>query len=280
MRQKKLIRMLLVTAALLSGAAGCTSGNTGSLETDQVKSEEGREENMEMTKEELELLKRISVDEASVEEGELVSWQREILEQVRYGLSYLNKKYPEHTFTIIDGEPKNKVNAYSVYRFNADGKEESYYNLHMDEGEEEGEYQAKDDFYSVILGEAYEKKMLKYLKEISKECAAVNVKFPYVKGEEYGADMDADTAWDNSYDLCPGVAVFIDGTSMSENNAREAADKIKAKVQKDKNGGTYTVYIMSELPQDPNSAQACLALISEKGKNAYLLKKAFQEFGE
>lgn len=75
----------------------------------------------------------MSMDEESVQKGELYSWQEEVLRQYDLGMDYLEAKYPGHSFVFTGCNPKGRYGVYSTFWFTVEGSTDKYYELYIEQ---------------------------------------------------------------------------------------------------------------------------------------------------
>ena len=99
---------------------------------------------IELTKSEKDILKKISVDEAAIEQGMLLTWQKKLVRDMRTAEEALKTDYPSHSFQIVDGAAsRTDTDMESTFWFVADG-EETRYVLYLTE--KDGKRTMRDTF--------------------------------------------------------------------------------------------------------------------------------------
>ena len=263
--------ILLVSMCFCCGIAGC-SGKSSAGREQELNSGQGGE--VEMTDEQKELLKKISVNEEKIEEGQLYEWQKEVLNQYDYAMNYLQKKYPECVFHIVDCDQKNNLNTYTTFTFTEE-KNEELFDLYLYVNEEQEEkYTAKDNFYGVLLAEPYATAFLQKIRESFPQCVAARAEMVTVQGEEINAGTDVSNILSGSLKITNNVTIYVDGNEISD--CDKTASEIEEYVHKQQIYGSYCVFVCKG--DLPDTAEAFREKIVAEGKSAYEVKRLFQEF--
>ena len=120
---------------------GCGMDNNLKGEEEAVK--------ISMTEEEIVLMTDVYGEEDRMRSGDLFDFHVEALQQLRAGMEYLEKKYPECGVKIVNFSPATKISPQA--QFLIQGEEEASYTmaLHV----VDGEYVCTDDYYSVFIRE-------------------------------------------------------------------------------------------------------------------------------
>ena len=193
-------------------------------EYDADNEEEGNDEMREMTEAQVELLCRISMNEDRIREGRLYSWQIEILNQYDYAMEYLARKYPSHSFELVNCEPKNKLNAYTTFYFYEEGDSENRYSLYIDvyeEEEPENRYVARDNFYGELFEDELARRMFELVQEEFPECINVTCNITCVQGEEFGENLDLEQVLTGELEMDHDTDFYIDAEGMNVNYPSE-----------------------------------------------------------
>ena len=99
MKKRRLIIILFLIAVFLILGPRFSTKTTGTAEGT---------EDVILSEEEKDFLKRNSVNEEAVERGELKSWQIKMLYEYRACRKYLYSTYPEHRFSITTVDAVNQ----------------------------------------------------------------------------------------------------------------------------------------------------------------------------
>ena len=142
----------------------------------------------ELTLEQIDLLKRISINDDKIDLGDLAEWQEEILRQYDFGKAYLNEKYPSHYFVIMDADGTRHTSPFSRFWFVADdgvGEQDAKaYELHIftDENNQTQPYRAEDNFFGVVISSQMENDIKEILKNNDLPCEQVQLAFGAAEG--------------------------------------------------------------------------------------------------
>lgn len=257
--------------SLLSLLSGC------SVRSSMVQSEVTEsisDSSVTMTNEQEELLRKISFNEEGISENVLAEWEKEVLSQYEFAMDYLHEKYPSHSFRIIDGDPKNKLNSYSTYWFVADGDEEPIYTLYL---YVEDSYRCEDDFYSSMLEPDYEEVLLDLLKEDIPSCIGVNSTMGTLQGEGIGEDTDASSLLGGSIQVQNNTVIFVDGTNADDDMVYE---QIKSKIAQEEVYGSYIVIVLTSVPEEYNNGDDLWKFVKEHGDGVYSLRESFNQWND
>lgn len=225
---------MLIAALMTSVLLTATSCNAAT----KISPEEGAE--VEMTQEQKELLKKISVDEESVENGELYNWQKEVLNQYNYVLEYLGEKYPSHEFKIVDCAQKNKLNSYSTFWVTADGGEDRY-EIYLDV--EDSGYTGSDTFYGALIEDDYAKIVCDFLAEDVPECVGCITHMESSVGEDLTEKVTAQEIFEGDYEVSNSTEIYVDGRNSDPD---EIAKKIQDKIKEKNLYGSYEIYMLED----------------------------------
>lgn len=86
-------------------------------------------EKIVLTEQEERLLCDLYIDEERIREGYLYGYQKKCLEQIRFGVKYLEETYPDKDFELLMCHPKSKVNMVTTISFQEEGNTEKEYTL-------------------------------------------------------------------------------------------------------------------------------------------------------
>lgn len=216
--------------------------------THNQKGDTGMETNIIMTEEKKELLKKMSVNEERIEEGELFEWQEEVLRQYDYVMEYLEKKYPSYKFNIVNCEQKNAVNAYSTFNFIEESNSEENYTLHLEVAD--SGYSAKDNFYGYIIGPKYETKLMELIEKENIPCNRIVASLTTVQGEEFNESMDINGVINGNIRMPQSVDFYIDSNSIQNELYEDVFNRIRQLIEKKNIYGSYFVTISKNLDSD------------------------------
>ncbi|MCD8347699.1 MAG: hypothetical protein LUD16_07045 [Lachnospiraceae bacterium] len=297
--RKKICRNLCVVCLAAGVAIGlCQQGwNVRAVENGLEQADESEKvEEITMTEEQKELLKKISADDERVESGNLFDWQIEVLRQYEYAMEYLRGKYPSHTFEIYDCTQKSKLNSYTTFWFNADGEEESYELYLWTEGEDAEEeteketetvvylsgqednfdYLCKDNFYCSLICDSYAGALLELVREEVPECVGVLTVMTSVNGEDCDESLDISDILAGKYEITNSTRIFLDGSNSAD--ASELFEQVKSLIGEKRIYGSYLVVVLTEVPESCATGEQMWDYVKENGSSSYLLRQSFQQF--
>lgn len=263
-RTKLVLTIIIITIAISLSACKDRANN--------------EEETMTMTDEQRDLLMEMSFNKERVKEGKLSDWQIEVLRQFDYAKEYLARKYPSHTFKIIRGASNDIYHDYTDFSFIADDNNEKSYEMRIDIEKKEGGnvYTAIDDYYGTILENKYEKELLKVLKKFCVQCVAVDDSMTTMDGEELDETFDVDRIINESFEITHHTDIFING--KGEDDPSSLLKKVKDMIKENKIYGSYTVYVLNDIPKDCVDGKDFGDYIINEGEKSIIIKENFQQF--
>lgn len=221
-----------------------------------MEQEEQREEIIQrkMDKEQEELLCRISVNDEKVHEGNLYDWQIEILNQYDFAMEYLIKKYPSHSFQIIDCVPKNKLNSYTTFTLVENTEIEKYYSLYLyvEQSSLGNIYKAKDNYYAALKEKEFAYKLFEMVQKDIPECIKVETTMSYVQGEEFGEDLNIEQILNGKIKLEQNTVFFIKDIGITEENFKQICKSLEDYIGQKEITGSFTI----KLVEDEKSEQS------------------------
>lgn len=269
---RKRCRMLMLGVAGAFIITGCNAKtSTDVIAQAEIVNENSGGELTAMTKEQEELLKKISFNEEKVADGRLAEWQNEVLRQYEFAMDYLHEKYPSHSFHITDGDPKSKLNNYSTYWFTADN-EEFTYELYL---HTEDPYRCEDNFYTSILEPSYEKVLFDFLKEKIDRCIGVDSTMGSLQGKEIDETMDAYDLLEGNIQIPNNTVIFIDGTDV---DAEMEYEQMKSLISQKEIYGSYIVIALTDFPEKYKDGNDLWEFVKEQGEKVYSLRESFSQW--
>ncbi|WP_455718814.1 hypothetical protein [Anaerosporobacter sp.] len=266
---KKGIKLLLATIIIVTGLSLSACKD--------MKNDEEKEEITAMTDEQRDLLIEMSFNEERVKEGKLSDWQIEVLRQFDSAKEYLERKYPSHTFKIIRGESNDIFHDFTEFIFIADDDDE-WYDMRIDiEKKDSGNaYTIIDNYYGVLLKEKYEEELLKVLQEGCKQCVAIQVNMSSMREEEINEIFDVNRIINESFRIKNDTEIFVNGKEEKDPSSliKHVQDIIKEK----KIYGSYSIYVLSDIPTDCVDGNDFADYISSEGKDSIIIEETFQQF--
>ena len=251
--KRKMIASILLAISLMT--TGCVGRNfvdskyyADESQDDYGDEEDDSEEERELTQEQIDLLCNISVNEETVREGKLKSWQEEVLNQYDSAMEYLMDKYPSYDFVITFCEPKNIVNPYTTFNFMEKSEEGVYYDMYVDVYEENGgkRYEMKDNFHQKLFEDELANLFWELMQEEFVECINVTTSLSTVQGEEYGENLDLQKILSGEMTLDHDTDFYINAEGMTDAEYTEMVEQIKEFILEKGIYGSYDVKFVNE----------------------------------
>ena len=243
----RIFGMMILAALMLY--TGCAAGN---LATDQrQESEEGTMLSaIELTQEETELLCATFSGEERIRRGDLLSYEIELVRQLRFGREYLSQKYPSQTFRMENCIPQNKENAYTTVDIQAENDRKQY-ELRLTTSEDKT-ISAVDNFYETVVKKDYEAHIADAARGATKAFLAAQVNVPYLYGEEYDAELTLDAVLEQEIELSVEAAVFLDGTEVG--NIASMTKELEEALKGTGCHGSFWIYYLKKRPDSWTTA--------------------------
>lgn len=224
----------------------------GSMEKKEFKEDSSMTGKYEMTVEQEELLRSISIDEEDVREGKLSKWQIEVLCQYDFAMDYLKKKYPSYTFKIINCEQKNKLNPYTTFGFVSESYPEGYYKMYIDvkEGEGGNIYTPEDNFYGEIKEEEFAEKLQNLMQEEFEDKIEVSTNMTCVMGKEIGEELNLDMVLQGEIKIDHSTMITVRTKVLEEEAYNKKLEELEKFIKKRKIYGSYTIEFVNESNTD------------------------------
>lgn len=236
--------VLVLTVGLLCGCAakeGATGKEEGQFESKVVIEEREQMQDIKLTEEEEKLLCEVYINEDRIKEGVLLDYQVECLEQIRLAKQYLEQKYPETAFEIIQIAPMSKINTITEVSFVANS-DDTVYNMQITK--ENDEYQAADNYYGVLIREAYDEYLTEQLKKKGFSTGITYTKFSHVYGAEIDGRLTVEKILELDKDLSRNTGIFVEGAKQE---AGSISKEIEDYVRSLGIYGSYTVYVIEDM---------------------------------
>ncbi|MDO5132771.1 MAG: hypothetical protein Q4D81_07295 [Eubacteriales bacterium] len=144
------------TAAEAEKPETCTETEVTAAEAGITETCTGTDEmtGIEMTETEKKLLIDLYGEKDRIEKGDLYSYQKEALNQLRAGRNYLEQRYPTHVFTLESIDPGSRLRPWAELRFREN--ESRSFLAKIKPGQEGKTYVCEDNYYGYLLQEAYD----------------------------------------------------------------------------------------------------------------------------
>lgn len=219
---KRLRFYICIVMLLLLYGCGMDNNQRGEVETVSIK----------MTEEEIALMTDVYGEEDRMRSGDLFDFHVEALQQLRAGMEYLEKKYPECGVKIINFSPATKISTQAQFLLKGEG-EESYTMALQIVGDE---YVCTDDYYSVFVRDEYDRQVSTIL-ESGGVAATVYTTFASLLGEAIGKDVELSEFLTVASEATRKTDIFILDTENKEHLKEEIQDLIE-------NAGLYGSYVI------------------------------------
>lgn len=250
---------------LLLLLVGCRSPRPNTESPAQTGKEQ-EEATMKLTDDEIRILCQAFSDEDRIKEGSLLSYEAALVGQLRFGMDYLEGKYPGRLFRMSDCIPQNKLNPYTTLAICVEGEEECY-QLRL-ETLEDGAYAAQDNYYGALLRNDYEIRLEEAARSVTGGCLAAWVNIPGLYGTEYDAALTLEHVLEQGLPLLADGAVYLDGTQATGMEA--VRDRLAALLEEQGLHGVFWVYFLKEQPEGWGTAEELRAYVSA-GRESVLL---------
>lgn len=253
---------LYILFFLLLAVCGCKPQN-------KDKEGMGSMEDVTLTESEEKLLCDLYMNEEDIREGKLKEYQWKCLKQIRFGKEYLEEKYPGKSFEFLTCNPMNKTNSVTSITFYEQEDETREYNLVIEEEEES--YTAADNYYGILIREAYDEAVTQCLFDAGIEPCVTYTTFDELKGAETDGKLTPQDIFAMGSSLGRSTEVFLDSDSSRMQEVQ--------KVMKENNlYGSYTIYYMPGLSAYMDTGTQCSGFVRENRKNMGIGTDLFQCF--
>lgn len=231
-KERKVNKIILTTTVMLLVMVLCLTGGT-IAKTIVV--------NLmvhDMTEEEKDVLaSRYPRYEEWIRRGKLFSSHYDTLQKIRFGMSYLEEKYPGYQFHMHSLSGWSGIYDECVVSEEISGE---WFELHMYENEV-GELVAEDNFYGYFLEEKYSEYLKEQLKEKFEIVEKVNVRMSYVEGRECDAEVSIEDILNRKINFMPSIHILLSAKDMAEVDCIQYDQKIRETIKDINLPGTYNI---------------------------------------
>ena len=175
---------------------------------------------IELNEKEIELLCENFVDEDRIREGYLSHYQQVALKELRGGISYIRKKYPELVYEIIHFAPATRLTGQGIIEIRLKGDELNTYKVFVIY-DNTGEFNLSDTIYGAVLRDEYDHFITDMLGKIGIEAKAYT-EFVTPVGTEVNAMTSIEEIISRGSDNVRYTDLFIEDTSDREKIYEEA----------------------------------------------------------
>lgn len=186
---------------------------------------------VDMTENELELMKGAYINEDNIENGKLYDYQYRNLQYIRDANSYMVDKYGRDDFIFESFEPLTTDNKRCELRF---CKDNEYYSVYVDETGD-----ITDNFYSYYITNSYNKEIENLISQSLWVSCKVSTTFSF----PYGNDIDGDLSVDEIFEL--GDKLGRDTRIYSDTPIEQ--DNLENLVLKNNLYGSYKVFLVADI---------------------------------
>lgn len=254
MKRKIVVSILLAISLMTTGCIGNVGRGDyiNDEEMYEYESQDDSEMERELTQEQIDLLCNISMNEEKVKEGDLKSWQIEVLNQYDAAMEYFMEKYPSYEFVITYCEPKNKSNPYTTFAFIEKNEEGIFYDMYVHVYEEENgnRYEITDNFHGKIFEDELAYKFLELMQEKFTDCINVTTNISSAQGIEVGENLDIEKVLSGEITMYHNTDFYINAEGLTDSEYSEKVAQIKEFILEKGIYGSYDVKFVEESEQD------------------------------
>ena len=178
------------------------------------------------------------------------------LEQIRLAKQYLEQKYPGTAFNIIQIAPMSKMNSITEVAFMVN-LDDTVYNMQITK--ENDEYQVADNYYGVLIREAYDEYLTEQLKKNGFATGITYTKFSHVYGAEIDGSLTVEKILELDKDLSRNTGIFVEGAKQE---AGSISKEIEDYVRSLGIYGSYTVYVIEDMTKAAQTGEALKEYVS------------------
>lgn len=240
MKNKLLKIVLLNSIVMVLITSGCSNKNVDDTIVDYLE-ESSAMQSVEMTEQEKLLLKEIYINEQNIDNGKLYDYQEKCLEQIRFADNYLNNKYTDDNFEIINCSPMSKLSCITTMSFTAN-EDEKVYDLQI--SMVDGQYVAEDNYYGYLIREKYDEILGELLKKNGYSNFSVKTDFSTVYGKDINGEIDCEAIIEENMKISRTTDITLNNAG---DNSDIIAAEIKEFIQEKEIYGAYNIYDNSGL---------------------------------
>lgn len=194
-------------------------------------------EKIEMSELERELLAAAYADGDRIRSGQLFSYQKEALQQLRAAIGYLAEKYPGRELTFTSFTPATKFTPWGQLVFTA--VEDGTFTATV-KPTEDG-YVCADTYYGALIRERYDLRVQELLGQAGIQAASVT-EFSSPMGTEVDGSTTADELIALEPKLTRNTHLFVSAQETSE----ALADAVRQRLREAGLYGSYALYFVPE----------------------------------
>lgn len=208
------------------------------------------EDDMELTREEKNVLSGITFHTEEIEKGELCEADMELLKEMRAVAGYFKEKYPSYTFEITGCEPKSgTVRKHNEWYYKVEGIDRASAFIATAE-EKDGKYQIKDDFFGEIIKDEMAQEIKKILTKGGFPILQVTVGFWESLGSQHGEDISATDVLKGIIRAGNDIKIFLDGSKLGGKKYEDVTGEIEKALLSEKIKGDVYIVVVKDSAGD------------------------------
>lgn len=223
---------------LISFMAGCRKISN---QVEDYQMQEVFMDTTELTDEEVQLLCQAFIDSDRIQRGEILSYEKALLQQFHFGKEYLAQKYPDKQFKFGNCIPQNNINPYTSLSIWTEEDSKKRYDFRI-ETLADGSFIASDNFYGSLIHDEYALR----LEQMATGCLGVWVNIPYLYGEEYDAELSLDILLKKGFSLYADGAIYFDASLVEQSG--EICESIRKELTNSGFKGDFWIYFLEGQP--------------------------------
>lgn len=167
----------------------------------------------QLSETQIQILRSAGSGEGRLRAGNLTSVDKKLLEEYEYALAYLEGKYGE-AFAIDTCSPSGSRQSYTI--FYGEAPSHPGQRVEVDVVAESGERTARDDYYGILMRDAYNSCVEEILEGVNLPSISVDVHLPNLYGESYDKDCTPRQAMDSGMELRGRGEIVLNGEGLSD----------------------------------------------------------------
>ncbi|MCM1127548.1 MAG: hypothetical protein NC429_13885 [Lachnospiraceae bacterium] len=190
------------------------------------------------------LIEEFPYSEETIREGKLYEHHLTLLNEIRAGMTYLEKKYPGYQFKI-DYRDDWAVTIIDYWVTEETTGER--FKLRFDKSEGDG-LQPEDDFYIYFIEDAYQEYLEEQFMQRSDKVMEVAVNIISTKGKGYDDKITMEDITSGRLNVSPSVDIHISAGDMTEEECtRYVETEMQQAIEEINLSGTYMMYFFPDL---------------------------------
>ena len=207
---------------------------------------------MELTSAEKKVLSGISFNSEAIENDELGEKELSLLMEMRFVAAYLQKKYPDYSFTITGCEPMEGTSREHDEWFYSVGESGEDTSAFIARAKKDGEsFVVTDDFYGEVIRDEAQAIISKHAEEGGFPVVSVSIGFWEYFGEDLGKDISAEDVLTGKIKAGNDIKIFLDGSKLQQSSHEAAISDLEKILKKKGITGDVYVVILKTADADP-----------------------------